>query len=307
MLAAAAGVLLALLLHLREQLGRFARDKLTEQELFDALLLAAAALVVLPILPDEPIDPWDAINLQLVGRVTVLIMVVNAAGYVAQRLVGARFGLPIAGLVGGFVSSSVVIAAMGERARQQPEALRAAVAAAALSSVATVVQLALVLSVANAALLASMWLPLAAMAAASIAAGMWFTWHSATERMEVGALPGRAFSLRVALIFAAVFCALGILVVALQKSFGSGGALAASIIGGFLDAHSTSASLAGLSAQGIVERDLAVQGIGLIITTNIVTKLVLARVGGGQYFRRLAPSLLLIAAALWLGWWVGAG
>lgn len=306
LLAAASSVLLALLLFARESLGGFAREKLSEQELFDALLLAAAALVVLPILPDEPVDPWNAINPQLVWRVTVLIMLVNAAGYVAQRLIGARFGLPISGLAGGFVSSSVVIAAMGERARQQPEALRPAVAGAALSSVATVVQLALVLSVANAALLASMWLPLTAMAFASAAAGLWFTWHSAADKVEVNALPGRAFNLRTALIFAGVFCGLGILVVALQTAFGARGALAASIVGGFLDSHSTSASIAGLSARDIVTPELAAQGIGLVITANILTKLVLARVGGGQFFRRLAPSLVLIAGAWWLGWWLSS-
>ncbi len=305
MLSASCGVLLALLLYLREKLGSFAQEKLTDQELLDALLLAAAALVILPILPDEPIDPWDAINLKLVWRVTVLIMLINAAGYVAQRLVGAKFGLPISGLVGGFVSSSAVIAAMGERARQQPEALRAAVSGAALSSVATVVQLMLVVSVANPVLLASMWLPLASMAVASVAAGLLFTWHSATSPLEVRALPGRAFNLRLALIFAGLFCALALLVVALQKAFGSSGALAASIVGGFLDAHSTSASIAGLSARGIVDSPLAVQGIGLVITANIVTKLALARVGGAQYFGRLAPSLLFIVAAWWLGWWIG--
>ena len=161
------------------------------------------------------------------------------------------------------------------------------------------------MSVANPVLLASMWLPLASMAVASVAAGLLFTWHSATSPIEVSALPGRAFNLRLALIFAGLFCALGLLVVALQKAFGSSGALAASIVGGFLDAHSTSASIAGLSARGIVDSPLAVQGIGLVITTNIVTKLALARVGGRQYFGRLAPSLIFIVTAWWLGWWWG--
>ena len=39
------------------------------------------------------------------------------AGYVAQRLVGARAGLPISGLLGGFVSSTAVVATMGKRAQ----------------------------------------------------------------------------------------------------------------------------------------------------------------------------------------------
>src|SRR5688572_25784269 len=53
MLSASCGVLVALLLYLREKLGSFVQEKLTDQELLDALLLAAAALVILPILPEE--------------------------------------------------------------------------------------------------------------------------------------------------------------------------------------------------------------------------------------------------------------
>ncbi len=137
-LAAASGVLVVVLLVLRAPLHSFARAELSDQELRDAVLLAAAAILVLPILPDEPIDPWKVINPRLVWKLTVLIMLVDAAGYVAQRLVGTRAGLPISGLLGGFVSSTAVVATMGKRAQQEPKALPAAVAGAALSNVATV-------------------------------------------------------------------------------------------------------------------------------------------------------------------------
>ena len=125
-LAAAAGVLVVVLLVSRAPLHGFAHQKLSEQELRDAVLLAAAAILVLPILPDHPIDPWQVVNPRLVWKLTVLIMLVDAAGYVAQRLVGARAGLPISGLLGGFVSSTAVVATMGKRAQGEPEVLSAA-------------------------------------------------------------------------------------------------------------------------------------------------------------------------------------
>ncbi len=153
MLAAAAGVLVVVLLVSRSMLHDFVHLQLSDQELRDAVLLAAAAILVLPLLPDEPIDPWKVINPRLVWKLTVLIMLVDAAGYVAQRLVGTRAGLPISGLLGGFVSSTAVVATMGKRAQAEPATLPAAVAGAALSNVATVVQLAMVLAVSDAVLL----------------------------------------------------------------------------------------------------------------------------------------------------------
>ena len=133
-LAAAAGVILVVLLVSRGALHAFAKSELSDQELRDAVLLAAAAILVLPILPDEPIDPWHVVNPRLVWKLTVLIMLVDAVGYVAQRLVGTRAGLPISGLLGGFVSSTAVVATMGKRAQGDPKVLPAAVAGAALSN-----------------------------------------------------------------------------------------------------------------------------------------------------------------------------
>ncbi len=60
--AAGLGVVVALVLASKTSLHRFVRDTLTEQELHDALLLVAAAVVVLPLLPDRAIDPWQALN-----------------------------------------------------------------------------------------------------------------------------------------------------------------------------------------------------------------------------------------------------
>jgi uncharacterized membrane protein (DUF4010 family) len=68
----------------------------------------------------------------------VLVMAIRAAGYVAVRMLGARFGLPIAGLASGFISSTATIGAMGARATKAPDVLAAAVAGAVLSSVATI-------------------------------------------------------------------------------------------------------------------------------------------------------------------------
>ncbi len=123
-LAAGLGVAMALLLAAKSRLHRFVRNTLSERELHDALLLCAGAAIVLPVLPDRAIDPWQALNPRQLWRLALIVMALNAAGHVALRALGPRRGLPLAGLAGGFVSSTATIAAMGARARSHPAQLR---------------------------------------------------------------------------------------------------------------------------------------------------------------------------------------
>ena len=306
LLAAGTGVALALLLASRSALHGFARRQLSEREVRDGIMLAAAALIVLPLLPDQPIDPWGAINPKLVWRLTILVMAIIAAGYVLQRLVGARWGLPLAGLLGGFASSTATIASMGQRARNDAAVLPSAVAGAALSSVPTVVQLALMLSVADMTTLRLLTAPLTAMGIVGAVYGGLFTLRAvaATDEDRATQISGRAFSVGTALLFAGLFCFIAILVVLLQRAFGDAGALVGAVTGGFLDAHSSSASVAGLAGQKLLPYSVAGNAIGMILTANTLAKLVFARVGGSAFFWRVAPGLVLMIAAFWIIKWL---
>lgn len=304
LIAAGAGVAVALLLTSRSALHGFARRELSEREVSDGIMLAAAALIVLPVLPDHPIDPWGAINPQLVWRLTILVMAIIAAGYVLQRLVGARWGLPLAGLLGGFASSTATIASMGQRARHDAAVLPAAVAGATLSSVPTVVQLSLVLSVADLTTLRMLTAPLLAMGLVGAVYGGLFTFRAVAATGDPATpISGRAFSPGTALLFAGLFCFIAVLVVLLQRAFGDAGALVGAVTGGFLDAHSSSASVAGLAAQKLLPRSVAGDAIGLILTANTLSKLIFARIGGGAFFWRVAPGLAAMIAAFWIARW----
>ncbi len=306
-LAAAAGVLIVVLLVSRGVLHDFARRELSDQELRDGVLLAAAAILVLPILPDRPIDPWQVVNPRLVWKLTVLIMAVDAAGYVAQRVVGARAGLPISGLLGGFVSSTAVVATMGKRAQADEKVCPSAVAGAALSQVATVIQLAMVLAVSDAVLLGQLRWPLLAMGLVTAGYGALMMIRATRGDATPPPVSGRAFRMRTALMFAGAFVLVMLLVAWLQRTFGATWALAGVVIGGFADAHSTAASIGSLAAQQHMSRELAAVGIGLVISTNTLSKLGFARTGGSGYFWRLAPGLALLVAAFWATWWLVRG
>lgn len=297
-LAAAFGALLALLLISRSWLHQLVRDRLTEREALDAVLLAAVALIALPLLPDRTLDRWGALNPQLIGRLTVVVLLINAVGYVALRVFGARIGLPVTGFLGGFVSSTATIASLGRRARAAPASALRAVAGAALSSVPTVLQLAAILLATNSVLLARLWSALAVAGAVAVVYASLFLWRASTAPNIKITDIGRAFDLRHAVTVAGTMT----LVIGvggwLGSAFGAGGALMGVAASGLADVHAATASAAALLASGRLApqvADIAVMGA---FAANTVAKLAAAWLFGGRgYALRLAPGLLLMLAS----------
>jgi uncharacterized membrane protein (DUF4010 family) len=105
--AAATGVATAVILAERQVMHEFLR-RLKWIELRAALMLLVMTAVLLPVLPDRTVDPWDAINPHQIWLMTVLVGAISYTGYIAVRLAGERRGLVVAGLLGGLVSSTTV-------------------------------------------------------------------------------------------------------------------------------------------------------------------------------------------------------
>ena len=299
-LAAALGTLVALLLASRSWLHELVRERLTERELMDGLLLAGAGLVILPILPDRAVDPYGVLNPRVVWTLALVVMLINGAGYVALRALGSTAGLSLSGLAGGFVSSVATIGAMGSRSRAQPELLRATVAGAALSSVATVIQLGVIITIINRPLLVVLWPALLAAGITAVIYGLAFSYHAAISKKPADAPRGRAFELPAALIFAAGVTAVTFAAAFLSDRFGSGGGVAGIALAGFADAHSSAASAANLGVTGALPLRLSTLAVLLAFATNSLTKTVVAWVTGGPAFAmRVIPGvvLMLFAAA----------
>ncbi|HSD75371.1 MAG TPA: MgtC/SapB family protein [Steroidobacteraceae bacterium] len=307
-LAAALGTLVALLLASRSWLHSFVRERLSEREIMDGFLLAGAGLVVLPILPDRAIDPYGVINPRVIWTLALIVMLVNAAGYVALRTLGPTAGLALSGLAGGFVSSSATIGTMGSRSRDHAELLRPAVAGAALSSVATVVELAIIISVTNAQLLKPLWPALIGAGVAAVVYGAAFSYHAARARKPAEAPKGRAFELRTPLIFAAAITLISFVAAFLTSRYGSSGGVLSIALAGFADTHSAAASAANLARTGSLSIGAGALAVLIAFATNTLTKAVVAWISGGPAFAlRVIPGVLLMLAAAGAGAVLGGG
>jgi uncharacterized membrane protein (DUF4010 family) len=296
------GVVVAITLAARSRLHRFVSDQLSEQEVHDGLLLAAAALVVLPLLPNEAIDPLGVFNPRVIWTLAVLVMGINAAGYVALRAFGATIGLPLSGFAGGFVSSTATHGAMGSRVLADDRLLRPAIAGAALSSVATPIFMMIVLAVANRDVMTAMTVPMLLSGLGALGYGTLFTIR-AVQAPEHEMKLGRPFSPRDALIFTATVSGVILAGALLEHLFGMAGALVGVAVAGFADTQAAGASAASLVSSGKLAVDEAVVGILLAYTGNAAMKVVVSWVSGKAKFAlRVLPGQVLMVALAWLGW-----
>lgn len=300
-LAIGIGVLVAIALAARSQLHRFVVRVLSEQEVHDGLLLAAAALVILPLVPDRTVDPLGAINPRTLWTLAVLMMAINACGHIALRAAGPALGLTFAGFASGFVSSTATIAAMGAEARRDPALRAGAVSGAVLSSLATVVYLAVLLAATSPAVLRAMALPLLAAGVAAAAYGLLIALRSVRTRDGDTPPPGRPFNPRLAMLFAATMGVLLLITAFLTDRYGASGAGLAAALAGFADAHSAAAAVASLQAGGRITAEQAVLPILAGFTTNASSKLIVAVTTGDRAFAlQVVPGVLLSVGAAWL-------
>lgn len=302
-LAAGLGVVVALVLAYRKRLHRFVRDTLSEEEVHDGLLFAAAALVVLPLVPDEGFGPNGALNPFTVWRLVVIVMAVEALGYVALRGIGPRYGLLVSGFAGGFVSSTATVASMGSLAVKEPRVRMGAVGAAVVSTVATVVLLAIVLAATSVETLVEVVVPLVFAGVAAAGYGALVAWRVVRAAPVEGLDQGRAFDLKTAVILALTISLVLMLAGVLDEALGSTGVTIGAAVAGFADSQSAAASVASLVAAGKLSATEAALPVLAALSTNTVSKAVVALVLGKRRFAlQVWLGLALVVGAAWTGY-----
>jgi uncharacterized membrane protein (DUF4010 family) len=304
-LAASLAVTASILLAAKEPIHGFVRGAVTKDELNDFLILAAATLIVLPLVPNEFIGPFSAINPRNLWLIVILVMLISALGHLALRLLGGRIGLPLVGLVSGFISSIATVGAMGERAKETPALIGSAVAGAVLSSLSTVLQLTLLLAAIHRPTLQALAAPLIFGGVSVAIYGLVVTLSSFHKNGAEVTKPSRSFSVKTALILAGVIAVVLITSAALKTWFGQAGLVVASGVAGLADVHASTISVASLAAAGNLSAANAVIPILVAFSVNAVSKAVAAVVSGGKEFAlQVIPGLIIQILATWLGWWL---
>jgi uncharacterized membrane protein (DUF4010 family) len=304
-LTASLAVAVAILLAAKEPIHVFVLNKITKDELNDFLILAAATLIILPLVPNELIGPFEAINPRNLWVIVILVMGISAVGHLVLRWLGARIGLPLVGLISGFISSIAVINSMGQRTKEMPALIAEAVAGATLSSLATILQLTILLAAVSPPTLRALAWPLILGGISISLYGLFVSIKSLHQDNLGASKTTQTFSVKNALLLAAIISVVSIVSSALKAWFGQAGLVAASGIAGLADVHAPTIAVASLAAAGKLVIESTAMPILVAFSANAASKALVAFFSGNkQYYLQVTMGLIVQVMAVWIGWWL---
>ena len=289
--AVALAVVVGLLLVSKSRIHHFAREIVSEVELADAIKFFVVAFVVLPLLPDRQLGPYGVLNPEKLWLIVVLLTGISWVGYIGVRALGPERGLLVTGLAGGFVSASATTASMG-RLSKTATGWRAPLASALLASVATFVQLMIVIGFVDAELLRCLWLPVVA-ATIVLMVVVAFVYRSASRNRQdapesgegaAAASPSRPFALRPALLLAAILTIALLIARWAAAELGPQAVTWTAFAAGLADAHAGSVTAATLAARGDISVDSALVAVAAALGSNLLVKVTLAFTLGSRRF-----------------------
>ena len=261
--------------------------RLQSAELEAAARFAVLALVVLPLLPAEPVGPFGGAAPRQLWALVLLFAGLSFAGYLALRLAGPERGYGLAGLLGGMVSSTAATLNFARESRErEPAAVAIAVGALAASTVLPVRVLALSavirLEVARALLPAV--LPMLVVGAVVLVAAMRRRGSVATGDLPLPANPLRLRSaIQMTVLFVLVLWALGLI----QGRLGASGLLGSAALLGLTDLDALTYSVGQLVGAGTTAAETAARALLVGMLANTGLKLAVAVALGAPRFRRL--------------------
>lgn len=287
----------AVLLHLKTSLHRFTKS-LSDNDVRAVMQFAVIALIIFPVIPNQVMGPYNAINPYKLWLMVVLVTGISLCGYVALRLFGSKAGTYLAAFLGGLVSSTATTVSLSRLARSKGASTASAAPAIAIANSVMLVR---VMVLAFVAAQGSAWPILLALGALLVAsaigavAGVLVSGGQGEKAEAIAAENQKnPTELKSALIFAALFAVVQVLVIAGKENLGRAGLFGIAALSGLTDMDAITLSTGAMARAGEVDGATGAIAIVIAALMNTLVKLAIAGLLGGKALAiRLGAILLL--------------
>jgi len=274
-------------------------SRLDDADLRAAARFAVMAVVILPLLPEGPYGPSPGIRPRQLWVWVLFFSALSFAAYVARRAVGARAGHPLAGLLGGLISSTNVTWSFA-RASRLPHGTRLSLAYGVIAACTMLyLRMAIATAVLRVELTVALWpfltLPFL-IGAATVILG---TRHLPDEQAATDA-PRNPLQVVEALQMAAIFQIVLVAIELVRRWGGETGVVASGAVLGLTDVDALTLSMA---RDAAIPVEVAARALAMGIIANTALKIGIAVAVGAPEFRRtVALSLTAMIVAILAAW-----
>lgn len=293
--AIATAVVAAMVLHFKPELHR-GLERIERRELVAALQLLLVSAVVLPLLPDQGMGPWDALNPFKLWLFVVLVSGLSFLGYAATRYLGTDRGIAFASFCGGLVSSTALTLTFARAGREDSGAARPLAAGILIACTIMLLRVAAIALAAHPPLMTVLSWPIAAMVLVNgAAAGLLL----ARSQNQTAARPvfQNPFEIIPALQMGAVVAAVMLASKALHQLAGDAGLYVVALAAGLADVDAITISAAQLAGETITVSTAAITIVLAVAANTVVKASMVAAIARGRLALLVGGALTATLAA----------
>ena len=276
-----------------------------DQEIDGVSRFLLVALVILPLLPDRAMGPYDAWNPRNIWLVVVFVIGLSFVGYALSRRLGQDRSILLVALTGAIVSSTAVTAEYARRLREEPAIRGPLSAGIAIASIVMFVRVQLL-----ALALIPRALPTLAltMAPATVVSVLFALIAFRRHRSDSGQVTiSNPLGFSPALVLAAMVVLLSLVARWALQRFGEQGMAVILTLTGISDVDAAVITMSGLPPH-MLNDQIAGLSLGGAVLANTLAKAVMTLVIGWGHggLRASIPlfAALATAAASILAWWL---
>lgn len=295
--AVAISIIATFLLAGKERIKPYVSE-LSNEEMINALKVAAAAFIIYPLLPSETISPLGLINPQKVLLFILLVLGVRFAAFVASRQLSRGRGLPLTGLLGGGVSSLATAGALSEMSEGKRN-LDGIAFAVILAAVAMVVRNLLIVSVSSVQVASLVVFPGLLMVAVGLLPSLLRWRQRSTEGGgKIKEVLHSPLSFKPALKLGAYFLIITVVGKALQNFLGTEGLWIVAFLGGLVSSAAVAVSVLSMLSSGTLTPLMGSMMVIIACTSSIFVKIILINTAGNKEItKKVLPFLVVMILA----------
>ncbi len=301
-------VLVTLLLSLKAQLHGFIRQ-MTQEELFAFIKFIILALLILPMLPDQPFGPQGLLNLRDMGWIVVLVLSLSFTGYLMLKFGSPDKGILLTAIVGGLFSSTMIAWVFSAKSRERKDLASVYGSGIVLASSIMFIRVMILTLIFDPPVAVALWLPLLLMLLVSLVpTGQVLK----KQKSSVGGphlSPGNPLDIKNAAFFVLLYVGITFFMYGSREWLGTALTYLSGAIAGIADIDSITIST---SKWASVSPDSTAQARAIIllaVMSNSIFKLLVSVFSGAKEIRKPVTIgfglVLLVGVGFLLCWFLG--
>jgi len=298
------GVVTVILLEIKPKLQKI-EAHISSTDINAVVLLLAMSFVLLPILPDEMLGPYNLFNPYKTWLMAVIIATISFVGYIAIKVFGQKHGVFLTGAAGGLIASTAVTISLSKMFSKRFELVNNYAGGIAIACTFMYFRVLLEVFVIDSDLAGK----LAPAFLGAAFSGLLFVYlmykNSSSVEIDIqnSALTKNPLQLSEAVKFGLLFGAIYGAVAFVETRYGDIGVYVVSLFSGLTDVDAITLSLSQMAKDQKLAEVAAMNGIVIASVTNSLVKLAIVFWLGGaklgwKLFQFFALTLGVMLAAL---------